>query len=156
MKSFIQKRIRQLERWELHHEGEEYQSMEWECASLLREVERHAVENGFPRVAEISQQRGGVRRTRALLSACLETLKVSSSTMTPPEIASQLRRSPDTVLDWIRSGKLKASNLNKPGKRPRYVVTSNDLGRIKTFDIADGDEVRQQIPLLVQQVECRK
>lgn len=44
----------------------------------------------------------------------------------PEEIAKQLRVSHDTVLDWIRSGQLKAANLAS-GPRPRYVVTPDDL-----------------------------
>lgn len=46
--------------------------------------------------------------------------------LTPPQIAKQLRVSHDKVLDWIRRGELKASNL-ATGARPRYVVTPDEL-----------------------------
>jgi hypothetical protein len=44
------------------------------------------------------------------------------SLLTPRQVAKQLRSSPDTVLGWIKSGQLAASNLATRG-RPRYVVT---------------------------------
>jgi excisionase family DNA binding protein len=46
--------------------------------------------------------------------------------LNPEEIAKQLRVSHDTVLEWIRRGQLKASNLAS-GSRPRYVVTPDEL-----------------------------
>jgi excisionase family DNA binding protein len=50
----------------------------------------------------------------------------AAGTLTPPQIAKQLRVSHDKVLDWIRRGELKASNL-ATGGRPRYVVTPDEL-----------------------------
>jgi hypothetical protein len=46
----------------------------------------------------------------------------SPTTLTPPEVAKQLRKSPDYIRDSIRRGFLKASNLGSESK-PRYVVT---------------------------------
>jgi len=48
-------------------------------------------------------------------------------TLTPPQVARELKRSVDTVRGWIRSGELKASNVAKPGKRTRYIVKRDDL-----------------------------
>jgi excisionase family DNA binding protein len=44
-----------------------------------------------------------------------------------PELADMMGVSPDTVLGWIRAKELKASNLNTFGKRPRWVVTRENL-----------------------------
>jgi len=56
----------------------------------------------------------------------VEKVPEPPSTLNPPQIAKQLRVSHDTVLDWIRRGELKASNL-AAGARPRYVVTPEEL-----------------------------
>lgn len=48
--------------------------------------------------------------------------------LTPPEVAKQLGADPATVINWIRSGQLKASNL-ATGHRPRFVIRPEDLDR---------------------------
>lgn len=47
--------------------------------------------------------------------------------LTPPQVAKQLGVDPATVIGWIRSGQLKASNLGKGDLRPRYRVQPGDL-----------------------------
>jgi hypothetical protein len=50
------------------------------------------------------------------------------SMLTPPEIAKTWHVSADKVLAWIRSGKLRASNVTKKsGGRPKYLVHVDDL-----------------------------
>lgn len=49
------------------------------------------------------------------------------SVLTPPQVAKQLGVDPATVISWIRSGQLKASNLGKGDQRPRYRVQPGDL-----------------------------
>jgi excisionase family DNA binding protein len=65
------------------------------------------------------------------LKRCLEMLasppEVNGDTFTPPQVAERLGKSRDTVLDWIRSNQLIASNLATPGKRPRWVITKDNL-----------------------------
>jgi excisionase family DNA binding protein len=47
---------------------------------------------------------------------------------TPPEVAKLLKVNRDTVLNWIRSGRLPAAIY--PGtKRPRYRISQVDLER---------------------------
>ncbi len=46
--------------------------------------------------------------------------------MTPPQVAELLGVSPETVISWIRSKMLKASNL-ATGHRPSYRVTRDSL-----------------------------
>lgn len=46
--------------------------------------------------------------------------------LTPPEIATRLRVSPEKVLGWIRRGELRAINVSD-GNRPRYRINPDDL-----------------------------
>jgi excisionase family DNA binding protein len=47
---------------------------------------------------------------------------------TVPEVAKHLRVSPDKVLGWIRSGRLRAMNISETeGGRPKYRVGREDL-----------------------------
>ena len=56
-------------------------------------------------------------------SAGIEKLKI-----TPPEVAKRYGVSAETVLDWIRSGELRAINVaRKSATRPRYRVDISDL-----------------------------
>ena len=45
---------------------------------------------------------------------------------TPPEVAQLVRVSRDKVLNWIRSGKLKATNVSN-GTQPRYRIAESEL-----------------------------
>jgi excisionase family DNA binding protein len=49
-----------------------------------------------------------------------------SDVLDPPDVASLLGCSPDTVRDWIRSGQLRASNVAN-GNRPRWKIQRSDL-----------------------------
>ena len=46
--------------------------------------------------------------------------------LTPPEVASRLRVSPEKVLGWIRKGELRAVNVGN-GFRPRYRIHPDDF-----------------------------
>ena len=57
----------------------------------------------------------------------------------PPQVAKLLKVSPETVLNWIRSGQLKAYNVaNLNSRRPRYRI---DPGAVEQFK-----RLRQVIP----------
>jgi len=45
----------------------------------------------------------------------------------PREVAKQLHVNPSTVINWIQSGELKASNLGRPGKRSRWAIAKKHL-----------------------------
>jgi excisionase family DNA binding protein len=47
--------------------------------------------------------------------------------LTPPQAAKQLGVDPATVIGWIRSKQLKASNIGKGGQRPRFRIQQSDL-----------------------------
>lgn len=70
-----------------------------------------------------------VREARAALAdanAVVGTCGGDDQALTPPEVAKRLGVKPATVVSWIKSGQLKASNLSK-GVRPRYRVQPDDL-----------------------------
>jgi excisionase family DNA binding protein len=47
--------------------------------------------------------------------------------LTPPKVAKVLGVDPSTVISWIQSRQLKASNVGKGGKKPRYRIQRSDL-----------------------------
>ena len=48
--------------------------------------------------------------------------------LTPPQLARRLGVGPDKVLNWIRTGELRAINAaTKPNGRPRYLIDIEDL-----------------------------
>jgi excisionase family DNA binding protein len=62
---------------------------------------------------------------RYLAEAIAVTKTQEDGTITPSQVAKRLGVRSERVLAWIKSGKLKASNLGT--KRPRYRVTQDDL-----------------------------
>ncbi|MBX3433687.1 MAG: helix-turn-helix domain-containing protein [Pirellulales bacterium] len=46
--------------------------------------------------------------------------------LTPPEVGKLLRVAPETVIKWIKTGFLRASNV-ATGKRPSYRIRPDDL-----------------------------
>ena len=54
--------------------------------------------------------------------------KPTRTKLTPPQIALEYRVKPQTVLDWIRAGELRAIDVAKPGsRRPRFRIDPADL-----------------------------
>ncbi|MBN2292341.1 MAG: helix-turn-helix domain-containing protein [Pirellulales bacterium] len=54
-------------------------------------------------------------------------MTTSTRYLTPPAIAKILGVTPERVICWIKSGKLRAFNLSEGTKRPRYRVAPDDL-----------------------------
>jgi predicted site-specific integrase-resolvase len=52
---------------------------------------------------------------------------MSSTALTPPELAKQFRVDVHTVHGWIRTGELRAVNVGTPGKRPRWRIDPADV-----------------------------
>lgn len=124
MKALIQRKLKEVDAWlGVPHEQVDWGTYADECLDILSEVERVAIRDGFPKIVALAQKRGGVKQTKRVLAACLATF--TPETLTPPEVARRLKKSPDYVRDCIRRGQLKASNLGKG--RPRWVVTLSDL-----------------------------
>lgn len=47
---------------------------------------------------------------------------MTSRWQTPPQLAEALAVSPETIINWIRSGELAAVNVGSGAKRPRYRI----------------------------------
>ncbi|MGA2031216.1 MAG: helix-turn-helix domain-containing protein [Thermoguttaceae bacterium] len=86
------------------------------------------------RYAEYLQETGD---TTAAASLTLAAVMLESPTaaaqphnqpLTVPEVAKLLRVSPDKVLSWIRSGRLRGYNIaERENGRPKYRVNPDDL-----------------------------
>jgi excisionase family DNA binding protein len=68
---------------------------------------------------------------RRILAECLAAIGKESGSLTPPQAAKQLGVSPETVIGWIRSGELKAANVGKGKKRPRYRIEPEALAEFQ-------------------------
>jgi len=79
--------------------------------------------------------------------------------LTPPQIAKQLKVSPDKVLTWIRNGELVAFNAaTRPdSQRPRYRVTDEALLAFQARRAAGPQQpiVRRQKPATSSMEEVR-
>lgn len=83
------------------------------------------------------------------LAAVRSEEKQDRSVLTPPEIAEQIGVAPETVIAWIRSGQLKASNL-ATGRRPRYVVKPEHLDAFLALRQPQRPTSRSQKPKTLQ------
>ena len=96
------------------------------AASIVNDVSQWATTNGFPELVRDWTPAASRVEVRRYLAAAIAATTPPPTVLTPPEIAKQLGADPATVIQWIRSGQLKASNL-ATGHRPRYVVQPADL-----------------------------
>jgi excisionase family DNA binding protein len=55
--------------------------------------------------------------------------KSEPDALTPPEAAKRLGVTPETVIGWIKSGQLKASNVGKGVAKPRYKIQQANLDK---------------------------
>jgi len=61
------------------------------------------------------------------------SLQIPSRTLTPPQVASRLRVSPEKVIAWIRAGELRAIDVATRGsRRPRYRIDPADLAAFES------------------------
>lgn len=103
--------------------GGEYST--YRAGKIAEEASRHAADLHLPELMRVWAEQVEVPVVDQYLVECMTAIS-SSDALTPPEVAEQLSTSPETVLGWIKSGQLKASNL-ATGNRPRYVVMPDDL-----------------------------
>jgi len=101
------------------------------AAGIANDVSQWAAINGHPDlVREYTPAASRVEVRKYLAAAIAATAEPPEPgpepLLSPPEIARQLGADPATVIQWIRTGQLKASNL-ATGHRPRYVVQPSDL-----------------------------
>jgi excisionase family DNA binding protein len=95
------------------------------AADIVNTVSDWAAKNGYPSLVREWTPAAGPTEVRKYLAECIAA-KEKPKTLTPPEVAKELGCRASSVLAWIKSGKLKASNL-ATASRPRYRVTLEDL-----------------------------
>ena len=103
--------------------------------SIVAEASQRAAAAGIPAGVAACQIRPGPiapNIAREVLAKCLEACP-GSTELTPPQVAKRYSVSPDTVRLWIATGKLRATNVAKPGKRPSY--------RVNVLQLADFDKL---------------
>lgn len=96
------------------------------AAGIVNQVSAWAVNNGHAALVCDWTPAASRVEVRRYLAAAIAATTPPPTVLTPPEIAKQLGADPATVIQWIRSGQLKASNL-ATGQRPRYVIQPSDL-----------------------------
>lgn len=123
------------------HPAPSFQHAE-ELRQIIDEAQRRAATSGLPSAVEACQIRLGPITpdyARAILAKCLKEVGTEGelaveqvgASLTVPEVAKDLQVARDKVYDWIRSGRLVATNVNKPGARPSYRVTPEALADFK-------------------------
>lgn len=80
-----------------------------------------SIDSHYRRYLELT---GSPEAAATLVLAAVESRQVV--VMTPPQVAEALGVAHETVLHWIKTGFLKASNL-ATGQRPSYRVRPEDL-----------------------------
>ena len=96
------------------------------AAMIVGEVSQLMAAAGHAELVRAPVDDADVIDAKRYVSAAIAATTPPPTVLTPPEIAKQLGADPATVLGWIRSGQLKASNL-ATGHRPRFVVQPFDL-----------------------------
>jgi excisionase family DNA binding protein len=101
-------------------------------ADVIAEAGRRAAVAGLPDAVKACQIRSGPVGTdlaRRVLSACLRACQPADeqTTLTVRRAAARIGVAYDTVLDWITSKQLKASNIGKGKVKARYRIAVADL-----------------------------
>ena len=97
-----------------------------EAKALMYSLGLHDFALSLPDDAERKSALTAANQLRRVIAALEAPADTQRDTLTPSEVAKQLKKSPDAVLAWIKSGELKASNL-ATGRKPRWTVTKSDL-----------------------------
>lgn len=89
---------------------------------------------GIPSAVAACQMRAGgttVFQAKAILAECLAAVpgikRPERVHLSPPEVAKRYGVSPDTVRGWIASGLLRATNIGKGKKKPRFRIEPQAL-----------------------------
>ena len=101
------------------------------AALIVGEVSRAMAAAGHPGLVRAPVDDADVIEVRRYLSACIAARAEPPepgppALLSPPEVAELTGSAPETVIEWIKTGYLKASNL-ATGQRPRYMVRPVDL-----------------------------
>ncbi|BBO34201.1 helix-turn-helix domain-containing protein [Lacipirellula parvula] len=101
------------------------------AAGIANEVSEWAAKHGHPElVREWTPAAQPIEVRKYLAMAIAATAEKPEPgpepLLSPPEVAELTGSAPETVIEWIKTGFLKASNL-ATGQRPRYMVKPADL-----------------------------
>jgi excisionase family DNA binding protein len=119
--------------------------------SIVAEASKRAAAAGIPAGVAACQIRSGPiapNIAREVLAKCLAACP-GSTELTPPQVAKRFGVKPETVIHWIRAGKLRAINVAKPGKRPRWRIGEEmlkEFGNVKRT--VKAAEQHSRIPLV--------
>ncbi|WP_152099905.1 helix-turn-helix domain-containing protein [Lacipirellula parvula] len=101
------------------------------AAGIVNEVSEWAAKNGHPTLVREWTPAAQVVEVRRYLAECIAATTPPPEPgpeplLSPPKVAELTGSAPETVIEWIKTGFLKASNL-ATGQRPRYMVKPADL-----------------------------
>jgi excisionase family DNA binding protein len=115
-----------VKRW-LEQELDE--SDEQFCAAVVNRASKLARRLGAGHIAAPHVEKSSHEHAMALLGRLLAWIKAQKPTgsWTTDSIAKWMKVSPDKVRGWIRSGELKATNVAKPGNKPKYRIDPADF-----------------------------
>lgn len=104
-----------------------------EAAEVVRQAGRHAALLGYAavarRCADCTTDALALSTARAELAACVAAVDCKAEkpdALNAAQVAKTLAVRKQKVLDWIRSGELRASNVGS-GYQPRWRITRADL-----------------------------
>lgn len=107
------------------------------AAAIVNEVSAAMATQGHAELVRAPLPDCDVIDAKRFLAACIAAAKANAEKtepaqqskdipLKPTDVAKLLSVSPATVIDWIRTNQLKASNLAS-GNRPRYAIRREDL-----------------------------
>jgi hypothetical protein len=104
---------------------------ETRAAEIVNQVSPAMARLGHAHLVREWTPAAGPIEVRRYLAECIAATTpvpepVREKLLTPPQVAEQLGSDPATIINWIRSGQHRASNL-ATGSRPRFVIQPSDL-----------------------------
>jgi excisionase family DNA binding protein len=139
-KNWLKRQLRKLDTLDDELDENQYDDLR---EVIYESARRASLEGNVEAIQACKMRHGGAAPdlVREVLAECLATIENQTPThLTPPVVAKKLSVSRDTVLNWIRNGELKASNIAQRGKRPRYRITPEALAK---FEQMRNPEPRQ-------------
>ena len=131
-RQWIRKQLDSLEALENYPNWDE-QVFE-DVRGIVKEAGALAAKTGIPHAVSACRLRAGgitVAQARHSLAECLAAVpsgkRVDRTQLTPPEVAKRYGVSADTVRSWIESGQLRATNIGRGKKKPRFRIEPQAL-----------------------------
>jgi len=124
------------------------------AAGIVNEVSEWAAAAGYPDLVRDPTPAARVVEVRKYLSTAVAATRTTEeppvepppTALTPPQVAKQLGVAPETVISWIKSGHLKASNVGKGLQKPRFKITPNDLATFLKQQQPESPPARNALP----------